>query len=261
MTEEVKPVETIVEPVEKKEEVQFTELEQRALDMGWKPKESFTGEEDDFIDAKEFVRRKPLFDKIENQNRQVKLLNRAINELKEHYTKVNQASYERALADLKTQRKEAIVNGDGEAFGEIDDKIKAAEAQKAELEQLNQPVPEAQDAPEFASWKARNTWYANIKYMRAFADELGNDLHRRGLSPQDVLSEVEKAVRNEFPDKFRNPNKASAVSVENSRNVSTKTKDTFELTELERKIMNDFVRTKTMTKEEYIQGLKDVRGL
>jgi hypothetical protein len=239
---------------------QISDIEQRALDMGWKPKEQFTGIEDDFIDAKEFVRRKPLFDKIESQNRQVKLLNRSINELKEHFTKVNAATYDRALADLKAQRKDAIVNGDGEAFSQIDDKIKEAEAQRAELEALNQPVPEQQaDMPQFASWKARNPWYNNVKYMRSFADELGTDLHQRGMAPDQVLTEVEKAVRLEFPEKFRNPNKASAIPVENGR-PSGKSKDTFEMSDFERKVMNDFVRSKTMTKEEYIAGLKLTRG-
>lgn len=249
----------VVEKPAEQEAPQLTDIEQRAMEMGWKPKDSFSGNEDDFIDAKEFVRRKPLFDKIESQSRQVKLLNRAINELKEHYTKVNAATYDRALADLKAQRKEAIVNGDGEAFGNIDDKIKEAEAQRAELEQLNQPVQEQVEAPEFATWKTRNTWYNNVKYMRSFADELGLDLHSRGMSPEQVLTEVEKAVRAEFPEKFRNPNKASAIPVENGR-PNGKGKDTFELSDFERKVMNDFVRSGTMTKDEYIAGLKLTRG-
>jgi hypothetical protein len=237
----------------------LTATEQRALEMGWKPKDQFSGDEDDFIDAKEFVRRQPLFDKIEAQNRQVKLLNKSMLQLKEHYTKVNAASYERALADLKSQRKDAIVNGDGEAFSQIDDKIKEAEAQKAELDAISTPQEQV-EAPEFQSWKARNQWYGSVKYMRAFADDVGLNLHSRGLSPEQVLLEVEKAVRKEFPEKFRNPNREAAISVENGRGQTTKSKDTFVLTDMERKIMNDLVRSKAMTKEEYIQGIKETRG-
>lgn len=253
--EEVKE-ETIKEIVP--EVVLSTELEQRAISMGWKPKEEFSGEEDDFIDAKEFVRRQPLFDKIESQNKQVKLLNRSINELKEHYTKVNQAAYDRALIDLKNQRKEAIANGDGDAFTRIDDQIKDAETQKAELEVLNKPIPQ-QEIPEFASWRGRNSWYNSVTYMRAFADEIGVKLHQRGLAPEEVLVEVEKAVRKEFPEKFRNPNKENAIQLENGKNVSGKAKETYQLTDMERKIMNDFARTKVMTPEQYIQSLKDMQ--
>ena len=56
MKEETKPQEG------QQEQAQHTPdpIETRALEMGWRPKEEFDGNEEDFIDAKEFVRRKPL---------------------------------------------------------------------------------------------------------------------------------------------------------------------------------------------------------
>ena len=100
---------------------QVSEIEQRALDMGWRPREEFQGSDDDFIDAKEFVRRKPLFDKIEHSSKEIKELRKAFNALTEHYTKVKETEYNRALSSLKAARREAMTNGDGERFDVLDD--------------------------------------------------------------------------------------------------------------------------------------------
>lgn len=55
---------------------EYTKIELEAMDMGWRPKSEFNGDEDDFIDAKEFVRRKPLFDKIDSTTRELSNLRR-----------------------------------------------------------------------------------------------------------------------------------------------------------------------------------------
>ena len=68
---------------------QHTEVELRAMEMGWRPRDEFSGEDDDFIDAKEFVARKPLYDKIAQQSKQLKNVTQAVEALKEHYGKVS----------------------------------------------------------------------------------------------------------------------------------------------------------------------------
>jgi hypothetical protein len=260
--QEVVPEVIVESPLEEVSSTpELSQTEQKALSMGWRPKEEFQGSEDEFIDAKEFVRRQPLFEKIETQNRQIKNVTKALSQLKEHYTKVQEAEYNRAILDLKVQRKEALSAGDGDNFEKLDDKIKEAEQQKAHLEVLNTPQQQAEEAhPEFVSWKSRNSWYDTIGYMKEFADSEGRKLHARGLAPEQVLKEVEKLVRTEFPNKFRNPNKENAPDMERSGGSSTKNSG-FEMDETERKIMNDLVRQKVMTKEEYIRDLKLVKGL
>lgn len=250
------------EQVEQKEDAQVSSIEQKALEMGWRTKEDFQGSEDEFIDAKEFVRRQPLFEKIESQNRQIKNITKALGQLKEHYTKVREVEYDNALKDLKSQRREALTQGDGEAFEKLDDKIKEAETQKEQLEQLNINVPQQEEAhPEFISWKTRNRWYDTIGYMKEFADSEGRRLHSSGMKPEAVLREVEKLVKQEFPNKFRNSNKNDAPDLERSNGGTKRTVESFDLNEQERKVMNDLVRQKLMTKEQYIADLKKVKGI
>ena len=99
--------------------------------------------------------------------------------------------------------------------------------------------------------------------MRKFADDFGTNLASQGLAPADVLKQVEQAVRKEFPHKFTNPNKEHAPSVEQSRGAGKtagKETDSF-LSDQERKVMNDLVRSGLLTKEKYIADLKAVKGL
>jgi hypothetical protein len=246
------------------------ELENRAREMGWRPKTEFHGDDDDFIDAKEFINRKPLFDKIEAQGKQLKDALRALNNLKSHYTMVRETEYERALKALKAQRSAAIKEGDGEAFEELDGHIRNIEREADGLQELKKDVPETpQIHPEFQSWLSRNSWYNRVGYMRQYADELGARLHAQGKSPPDVLKEVAEAVREEFKDKFRNPNKDSAPRVDSGvKGSGTGGKsDNFELTPQEKKVMNDFLRMKNpdgtpfMTREQYISDLKRAKGV
>lgn len=244
----------------------FTEIEQRAMEMGWRPQEEWDGDPNEFVDAKEYVGRKPLFDKIQTQSKALKETNKALEALKNHYTRVKESEYKRALKTLQEQRASAIADGDGETFTRLDGEIKSIEAEAAEMAAVrNTPLVQEQpvEHPAFVAWKNRNQWYATTEYMKSYADQVGARLAAQGMIPEDVLKEVEKAVRKEFPQKFTNPNKASAPDVDSSRgNTSKSTKSLeAELTPQERRVMETLIRSdpKTFTKEKYLADLKAVK--
>jgi hypothetical protein len=239
----------------------YSDMELKALDMGWRPKDQFNGSEDDFIDAKEFVRRQPLFDKIAHQSRELKEVKSAVDALKTHYTAVRETEYKRALQALKQQRKDALSVGDGDRFEQIDDEIKLVETQVEQLKEVASPQVSNEPHPQFVHWVNANPWYNSTKYMREYADEVGRDLHARGMQPDAVLKEVEKAVRKEFPQKFSNPNKESAPNVESGARGQATKSGSVELTEQERSIMNTLVRSGTITKEKYLADLKAIKGI
>lgn len=260
MTEETKPVEGQTT----QETPQFTEIEQRAMEMGWRPKTEFEGDDESFIDAKEFVRRKPLFDKIETQSKEIKNVRKAIEALQQHYSAREAAAVENALSKLRTARQAAITDSDGESFEAIDTEIKRVEKEAERLKALDvKPDEVVQEIhPEFQAWTNRNRWYNTDEDMRDWADARGVKLAKDGKSPSEVLAELEKLVKKTFPQKFVNPNKSSAPDVESgSRGTSSTKSDGFEMTEQERKIMNTLVASKTMTKEKYIAELKAIKGI
>jgi hypothetical protein len=243
--------------------VEPTPIEKRAMDMGWRPADQFDGDPDDFIDAKEFVRRQPLFDRIEQQSRQIKNVTKAMEALKTHYTQVKEVEYERALKALKEGRKTALRDGDADTFDTYDQEIQRVEEEAAKIRAAREApiVQEETMHPEFQAWVNKNRWYNDAGYMRVFADEVGQKLAAQGMQPSDVLREVEKAVRKEFPGKFTNPNKAKAPDVDSTESPTRATRrNEIELTDQEKRVMDTLVRGGHITKEKYLADLKLIRN-
>jgi len=241
---------------------QPSEIETQALNLGWRPKEEFDGPEEAFIDAKEFVRRQPLFDKISQQSREIKEVRKALEAFKLHYTTVKETEYNRALSQLKDARKAALSDGDGDRFEAIDQEIKSVESQVSAIKQA-QDAPLVKDEvvhPEFQAWANQNRWYSETKYMREFADEHGSKLAAQGMAPSDVLKAVTLAVKKEFPHKFTNPNKASAPVTGNGAPGAKQSGKFTEanLSPMEKQIMNTLVRSGQLTKEKYLADLASV---
>src|SRR5690554_7872209 len=94
-------------------------VESKAREMGWRPKEEYDGDPETWVDAKEYVGRKPLYDEIHKTRKQVKKLERLQNEITQYVKKVEEVAYKKALADLKAQRKEAIAEADPDKVEEI----------------------------------------------------------------------------------------------------------------------------------------------
>ena len=258
--------ELVVPPVvdEPLAKTEFTKTEQTALDQGWVPQEDFHGEEHKWVDAGEFLRRGELFGKIDSQNRELKETKKTLQALEQHYLKVKDTEYKRALADLKKQKKEALIENDVEAVLNVDEKIdELREEQIAEAKQSAQAqVTQQQQTPhpEFVAWANKNSWYQTDKAMTAYADAFGNDLQAEGKSPSEVLRLVGEEVRKKFTDKFYNPNRDKASPVEgSSTQKSGGSTSKLVLTEIEATVMKKLVGQGVLTKEQYLSDIKAQR--
>lgn len=79
-----------------------------------------------------------------------------------------------------------------------------------------------------------------------------------------MLKYVKTRIKTLYPERFQNPNRSRPSSVEGSSTASTRnseSRDTFMLTDDEKRAMNTFVRQGVMTKEEYIKEIKRVKGV
>lgn len=256
MTEEVVPAEE-----GNTDQDTLTPVQQKAVEQGWKPKDQFEGEDDEFIDAAEFVRRGELFGKIEHQSREMKAMKQALEALKQHNSKIEQSAYDRALKALQTQRRTAIVEGETEKAFELEDQIDDVKKEAARIaREANVPaVPEID--PAFQRWVDSNQWYTKDIAMQAVADRIGTEMARRGVSQSEVLRKVEEEVRKEFPHKFVNARteRPNAVAA-SSRGGQSVARSVGALDEDERAIMRKIVGTGVMTESEYMSQLKKAKG-
>ena len=241
------------------EERVFTATEHEAMAQGWRPKEEFDGEPDRFIDAGEFLRRGELFSKIDHQNKELKQLRAAMEQFKQHHDRVEKSAYDRAIADLRKQRKDALAEGDVEQYEALDTKIDELKDEKEQFVRQQaqvQAVPEVN--PEFSAWVSRNQWYANDPLMAGAADRFGVTLAKQGIPPLEVLKQVEAKIKEEFPHKFSNPNRNKPSSVEGAstpRGNGNKSK--FQPSEMEKRVGMNLVRSGAFAKiEDYYAELE-----
>jgi hypothetical protein len=242
----------------------YTEEELQALDAGWKPKEQWEGDEKKWVPADEFNRRGELFGKIDSVTKDLRETKKALRMLQDHHAKVRETEYNRAVAGLRAQKKQALENNDVDAVEKIDDAIMDMKATEKVAKQTA-ATKAAEPDPRFVAWVNDNSWYAQDDEMRNFADDVGI-AHAKShpeKSPTDVLKYVEQRIRKTYPEKFKNQNrnKPNAVEGRNAQFTRSKREDSFELSDEERRVMNTFVSDGIMTKEDYIRDLKSIKGL
>lgn len=237
-------------------------IEDRAKEQGWRPKEEYSGDPDKWVSAETFVAKGELIERIESLGKELKNTKKAMTLLQEHHTKVKETEFAKAVDYLKSQKKAAYEAGDVDAILELDDKLaEVRETQKAQ--KLKQEEKQEEEVhPEFTSWVSKNKWYSSDTELRDEADALGLAYAKRtGKQPGEVLVYVEEQIKKLHPDKFSNPNRSKPSTVEGGGSAGVVRKTTeVELSDEERQVMMTFVRSGIMTKEQYIEDLKALRG-
>ena len=228
--------------------------EESARAKGWRPKEEYAGD-GDWVDAEEFLRRKPFFDKMSQQRQEIKRLQRTVESMATHYHKSVAAAVDKAVKNLKVERREAIELGDA-------DRVDAIDAEIAYQQQQMAAQPANTVAPEIVDWVAENPWFNNDSDMRSFAVAFNENYLK--ANPNDIATSLDKtlaAVKKAFPEKFEQPVRkpiAPASPVESGAVAHKPAKyDVNRLTSEQKAAYNAYVKQhKIMSHDEYFQGLE-----
>lgn len=235
-------------------------VEDIAREQGWRPKEEYDGDPTKWVSAETFVAKGELIAKIESLGRKLKDTEKTMQMFKEHHAKVKETEFKNAVAFLKQQKKEAYEQGDVDKIMELDDKL--AEVRETQKRQAEVVQEASATNPDFEQWVSENDWYNKDSEMRSDADMVGAAYKRNNPAkgPQEILDYVTKKIKQMHPDKFQNQNRNRPSAVEGSTGRQAVSRDTFLLTEEEKKVMNTFIRQGIMTKDEYVAEIKKVRG-
>lgn len=238
-------------------------IEEAARAAGWLPKEEYEGDPAKWVSAEVFNARTPLFEKIEQLTRQIKNLDANNKAVVEHYNKVAKTEYDRALKDLKAQKRQALADGDLVAAEDIQDQIQEVQDHQKSSPPVT-PIENTQVRPEFAAWVQKNNWYVHDPELRAVADGLGLRFSQEGKSFDEMLSLVGSHIRKVFPEKFRNPNKQTASAVEGKGSTSkTARSPSIEdgMSKEEKRIMYRVMETAGISKETYLKDYAAINGI
>jgi len=255
------------------EENEYTPTESKAMSSGWRPEDDWTGESDDWVDAKTFNRNGEFMSRIQQQSKELNSnrneldsLKAAMKELGEHNKKIAEQEYKNAMKSLKQEKVVALEEEDHSAVVEIEDKIDELKEIKREAETA--PVeehPVNQDVapnPVFVEWAGTNQWYQDDVMLRGAADAIGMEYadKNQGVPIEDVLQYVTKRMTEEFPNKFGNKNKNNPSAVSEPSGTSRRGKKAKftekDLSDEQRQFAKTFVETGAFDNmQEYVDQL------
>jgi hypothetical protein len=199
------------------------DAEDKALRMGWVPKDQFKGDPEKWTDAETFIKRGEEFlpflkannRKLETANnklaKEVETLKATMQEFGEFHSKTAKREYERAMADIEARQEAAASRrGSGGRQATTKEAIELTAEVKAKGE------PKADEAPSGPppEWLEENGWFETDRVMKAAAIEIAQELADTGASKEKQLREVAKRIREEFPHKFENPRRREPAAVE-----------------------------------------------
>lgn len=181
---------------------QERDYEAEAAEMGWRPKEEWTGKPENWKSAKVYVEHGEVnariakiekdyadrFDKLE------KATSRSVERMK--------AQHAKEIDALKAQKREAVKAGDADAVDRIDE----------ELDRLKADGPETvkrTDEQVQAEWVKKNPWYDEDEDLQIAAIGYSNRIKSPDLSFEDNLAKVEAYIRKKFPEKFEDKKTAA----------------------------------------------------
>jgi hypothetical protein len=226
--------------------------------QGWVPQEEYNGPEDKWVDAETFVKKgKEINALLRKDNeflkREVAEMKSTMMEFKKFHADTEKRAYERAMSDLREQKKEAISTGDGDKVLQIDDAIDELKAKKPEPVKATPQID-----PSFVSWNEENTWFGKDQELTAEANLIGEVIKRQNptLLGTEFLDEVTKRVKKMYPEKFTNANRSRPSPVEGTTAPKTTSKGgkTFNDLPAEAKAAcQKFEKQGLVTREQYLR--------
>lgn len=206
------------------------DLEARARLQGWRPQAEYNGRPGQWVDAKTFLKRGEernpvlrdqvarLSDKLLKSGTtidemQAKLDEQAdaINYLRKVAERADETGYKRAMAELKAKQREAVVNGDQEAYDNLEEQRAEMESARAAIDAPpppKAPKPKTEAAPDLdpaiPAFIAENPWFNNTPYLNTYMIEQHNAVIRAhpAMPIGEQLAIAKANTVKKFPEAF-----------------------------------------------------------
>lgn len=207
---------------------------QRARTMGWKPRGTTRVSAEEFVGAKEFIRRgeaslpmlrrnnRDLSARLAKAEGRIATFELTFAQQKEALDaamalarRADNAGYQRALRELKAKQREAVETGDTAVYDQVSEQIETMETERAKVIEPAPRAPAAPAKPEYADPNAQayadfyeaNPWFNSDTELREEMIDQHNKVLRRNpkMPLAEQLDRAAVAVKKEFPDRFGSP--------------------------------------------------------
>lgn len=241
-------------------------IEEKARSQGWVSKDEWVASgkhADEWRSAREYAERGELFEEIHKLKEDGKQTSKAFRALVEHHRKVRETAVQEALAQLKAQRREAMLNHDLDVVEAIEEKMEKVKT-TPDIPDVVIPEEPKGPTPTFKSWHKKNSWYElqGDHEESRIADVIGATFKKNNpdATEEEFLEHVEKRIAKRFPELFENKTAPRVSEVGSNNGNKTGGGDSFKLTPEEERICKQMVEQDVMTRKEYIDEIKKVRS-
>jgi len=231
------------------------DYEKEALSDGWNPDFEGAGKKD----AKTFVEDgekisgmlKAKVGRLEDRINSLTNTNAEFAKYTEKQSAKDRIENERLIGELDKVRAQAITDGDGEKAVQAERNIRTLQAD------IPQVDPQKAAYDEMAGqWAGSSTWYGSNKKLTGYADGIAEGIAQQGYTGQAYFKELDRQVKETFPEEFENPNRNGAQSVETGGNkevADSKAQTWANLPAEDKKTANRFIKDMPgFTKEKYL---------
>lgn len=206
----------------------MSNFEETASKKGWVPQDQWDGDPDQWVDAKEWLHRGELLNRIKDQTKQIHALRKSydteVRTLREKMLKMGEQWTKDRLSninlDLNAAQKayeDAIRNDDSDRAAALKDYMDKLGNEKKEFETTSQELEEEKNNPannltsfqkelqeEMASFVKENPWYGKDTVLTHMFNVLGDQEAANGdyASAQELVELTYQKLKTEFPHKF-----------------------------------------------------------
>lgn len=198
--------------------------ESRARRLGWHPLAEFRGKPEDWRDADEFLavgeaaapvmraNNNRLHDLAERQDRELNTMRQTVaeqaaklEELTLLAQRADKRGYDRAMAELRERRAEAVETGDSKAFAQFDEQMETLRTEfHAAPPKRETPPPTPPLDPAYPEFFAANPWFNSDTTLKAAMIAAHNlvMVKHPAMDLREQLKQAKDRVIEEFPAKF-----------------------------------------------------------
>jgi hypothetical protein len=214
------------EPVVKEKKQEFNDLsnetpsEVAARAQGWVPENEWGGNPADWRPAEIFLERGTYFDTMKKQSKEIKKLQKALDEQARHTKMIIDKAVEQKLKELERDKARAVEDGDYSRAASVEKEITETKTEQEKETIRKKEVSEKERNQLLTSFVTENPWYSKDTKMKAYADMVAAGYAQvHGTNDiEEVLEHVIVEVRERFPKSEYFDNASGSRETENDDN-------------------------------------------
>jgi len=202
INEEVGVVDKVVDVVDE-DEVIDPDTE-KATGLGWKPKDNYEGDPDNWRPAKQFLEYGDLVSQTKNMQKQIQGMKKNHNEQISNLNLFHRAQLDTKEKDVEHRLNKAVEDGDTAAASVA---LKEHNAIQKERDKI-QAAPDDDNPQRFIDeWEMNNEWaFDKNNPKTGFANKAFSVATNKGMTVPEALEFVDSQIALKFPSKASNTN-------------------------------------------------------